>query len=60
MPQPPSKQPVKAAWMLVMATFLWGQSFPFMKGLEAAQDALRPGLSSLFHAALVVGYRFAL
>jgi drug/metabolite transporter (DMT)-like permease len=49
---------LRATQWLVIATSLWGLSFPAMKALGMAQDELLPGRGSFFLAALCVVYRF--
>jgi drug/metabolite transporter (DMT)-like permease len=46
--------------MLVVATLAWGASFPLMKAIALAQDALLPGRASWFHSGLVLAWRFAI
>ncbi len=48
----------KALQMLVVATALWGLSFPTTKALAAAQQAMLPDGNSWFLAALCVVVRF--
>jgi drug/metabolite transporter (DMT)-like permease len=51
---------LKATQMLVLATALWGLSFPTMKALTATQDILLPDRSSWFFSSLCNIYRFGL
>lgn len=51
---------LKAIQMLVLCCALWAVSFPTTKALALAQQALVPGASSWFLAALLVCFRFAL
>jgi drug/metabolite transporter (DMT)-like permease len=44
-------------WLLV-ATFLWGISFPFVQILYIEQQALVPGVSTLFLSILLMAARF--
>lgn len=54
------RRPRHAIPMLVLATALWGLSFPTTKALALAQQELLPGGSSWFIASLCVVYRFAI
>lgn len=56
----PRPRRLKALAMLVLATACWSLSFPVMKALTLAQQALLPGVSSWFTSSLCVMYRFAL
>jgi drug/metabolite transporter (DMT)-like permease len=53
-----SSHRLKATQMLILATALWGLSFPIMKALTMTQADLLPGRSSWFFASLCVVYRF--
>jgi drug/metabolite transporter (DMT)-like permease len=53
-----SVQRLKATQMLILATALWGLSFPIMKALTMTQADLLPGRSSWFFASLCIVYRF--
>ena len=46
--------------MLLLGAALWALSFPSVKAIAAAQQALVPGADSWFLAALCVLYRFAI
>ena len=50
----------RAILMLLLATVAWGYSFPGMKALLAALDAVLPGRSAWFFSALLISARFAL
>lgn len=56
-----SLRPIRptAIALLVLATALWGISFPAMKALTLAQQELVPAADSWFFASLGVTYRFA-
>jgi hypothetical protein len=49
---------IKATQLLILATALWGLSFPTMKALAMTQEGLLPGRSSWFFASLGIVYRF--
>jgi drug/metabolite transporter (DMT)-like permease len=49
---------IKATQLLILATALWGLSFPTMKALAMAQERLLPGRGSWFFASLGIAYRF--
>lgn len=49
---------LRAVQMLVLATGLWGLSFPTMKALAMTQDALLPGRGTWFFSALCMVVRF--
>ncbi len=49
---------LKATSMLVLSTALWSLSFPLMKTMSLAQQALLPGGNSWFTSSLCVVYRF--
>ena len=49
---------IKATQLLILATALWGLSFPTMKALALTQEGLLPGRSSWFFASLGIVYRF--
>jgi drug/metabolite transporter (DMT)-like permease len=51
---------LKAAGLLVAATFFWAASFPVMKALGLRQEALAPGVNTLFLSAVSVVARFGL
>ena len=53
-------QRIRAAQMLLLATTLWGLSFPVMKALTASQQASGDGGNSWFLAAWCVVVRFGL
>ncbi|MBS1984116.1 MAG: DMT family transporter [Bdellovibrionales bacterium] len=48
----------RAVWMLVLATVLWGVSFPVYKALVLEQARLLPGVSSWFLASSSLLVRF--
>lgn len=50
----------RAISMLLLATALWGLSFPVMKALALEQQKLLPDVGSWFFTALGVMYRFGL
>jgi drug/metabolite transporter (DMT)-like permease len=60
MPVSGKSQSVKAAILLVAATFFWAASFPVMKALGQCQDALAPGVNTLFLTAVSLSARFGL
>ncbi len=49
---------LKATSMLVLSTAFWSLSFPTMKTMSLAQQALLPGVNSWFTSSLCVLYRF--
>jgi drug/metabolite transporter (DMT)-like permease len=49
-----------ATRQLLLATLLWGISFPTMRAINLVQAELLPGRSTFFFASLGVSYRFAL
>jgi len=51
---------LKATQMLVLATALWGLSFPATKALALTQQILLPDRNSWFFAALCIVYRFGI
>lgn len=54
------RSPWKAPLMLVLGTFFWSLSFPVMKAVTMAQQAMLPEASSWFTAALCMVYRFTI
>jgi drug/metabolite transporter (DMT)-like permease len=52
--------PLKAVFMLSLATTCWGLSFPLMKGLVLAQQQLAPAASVWFITAQTLVIRFGL
>ncbi len=56
----PRARHLEAVALLVLATACWSLSFPVMKAMTLAQQALLPGVSTWFTSALCVAYRFAL
>jgi drug/metabolite transporter (DMT)-like permease len=55
-----SSQHTRAIFMLLLANFFWGLSFPVIKALALVHGALLPGSSSWFIAAMSVAPRFLL
>lgn len=53
-----SQKPLKAAWMLILATVFWGLSFLSMKALVMVQQQIVPGADTWFLASLSVIIRF--
>jgi drug/metabolite transporter (DMT)-like permease len=53
-----SSEHAKAIWMLVLANFFWGISFPTIKALGMIQEGLVPGGGSWFVTAMTVAPRF--
>lgn len=60
MSKPVSPEHTKALWMLLLANFFWGLSFPVVKALLLLHDRMRPGLDPLFSAVYTVAPRFIL
>jgi drug/metabolite transporter (DMT)-like permease len=56
----PHAQHRRAIWMLLLANFLWGISFPLVKSIAILHERLVPGSSSWFISASVLVPRFAL
>lgn len=50
----------RACWWLLVATVVWGLSFPLIKSLWLIQEQLVPDGSSVFLAALAVTVRFGI
>lgn len=50
----------RALLMLVLATFLWGLSFPVIKALVLVQERLLPGAGTWFSTVYLLAPRFAL
>ncbi len=57
-PHPPTHDPLKPLFMLLLATVCWGFSFPLMKGVLMAQARLVPGASDWFLASQTMVVRF--
>lgn len=57
MPNPPHN---RALFWLLMATFLWAISFPFVKILYVEQESLVPGSSIFFLSTLLMAARFTI
>ena len=55
-----SRQHTRAIFMLLLANFFWGLSFPVIKALAFVHGALLPGSSSWFIVAMSVAPRFLL
>jgi drug/metabolite transporter (DMT)-like permease len=53
-----SKQPVKAAVLMLLSTIAWGLSFPLAKAAILAQNAVAPGLATWLQSSLLLGARF--
>src|SRR4051794_1746070 len=53
-----TKQPLKASWMLILATGFWGLSFVTQPALAKAQMALLPSTNTWVFSALSVIVRF--
>ncbi len=51
---------LKAAWLLMLATFLWGTSFLLMKSLVMVQQQLVPEAGTWMLAALSITFRFGI
>lgn len=60
MSKPVSPEHTRALWMLVLANFFWGLSFPVVKALLLLHQQLRPGVDSWFSAIYTVAPRFIL
>jgi len=56
--QEPTRDPLKAVLMLLLATFCWGFSFPLIKGLLMVQHQLAPHGSEWFLASQLMAVRF--
>ena len=54
------RKPLRAVWMLLLATVFWGMSFPLMKGLVLLQQQLLPGASVWFITSQTLTVRFGL
>jgi drug/metabolite transporter (DMT)-like permease len=54
------KQPLRAAWMLIVATVCWSLSFLSMKALVMTQQTLVPNISTMFLSSLSVIVRFGI
>ncbi len=60
MSKPVSPEHTRALWMLLLANFFWGLSFPVVKALLLLHERLRPGLDPWFSAVYTVAPRFIL
>jgi drug/metabolite transporter (DMT)-like permease len=58
MPTPDRSVHTRAVLMLVLATFLWGMSFPLVKALALAHAAVLPASSTWFITAGTIAPRF--
>lgn len=56
----PRARRLPAVALLVLATACWSLSFPVMKAMTLAQQAMLPEVNTWFTSALCVAYRFAL
>src|SRR4051812_5276109 len=57
---PHSQERTRALWMLVLANFYWGVSFPIIKGIVGLHAQLVPGAGLWFSAIYTVAPRFVL
>ena len=55
----PTKRPLKASLLLLLATVFWGVSFPVMKSLGLLQERLIPGASNWLAPSLSMTLRFS-
>ena len=53
------RRPHLAVWFLVLATTVWGLSFPLTKSVSLAEQTLLPGRSSWFYSAHSLVFRMA-
>lgn len=60
MTDPPSSLRKRAIFMLLLATFYWGVSFPLTKSIMALNRAMLPGAGTWYISTLAVAPRFML
>ena len=54
------RRPHLAVWFLVLATTVWGLSFPLTKAVSLAEQTMLPGRSSWFYSAHSLVFRMGL